>query len=302
MNKSSLVSPINILIGADPELFVIDQIEGKYISAHDLIPGTKASPFFVDKGAVQPDGVAAEFNIFPAADANEFLTNINTVRGIMRKMIRQHVSYGELVGQPTVLFDEEYFKNLPTKAKALGCSPDFNAWEGKMNPPPRTKKPMRTGAGHIHIGGWAGEISDPSSKAHMAACQGLVKQLDIVMYPMSLVWDKDRTRQELYGRMGCFRPKYYGVEYRPLSNAWLDLGPEMIMWVFNIAKKATELYVAGTKIYEEYEFGIDDPILSAGDEALMNFYFQLEEEYDLPECPTWNFSNLSIGGLYESED
>jgi hypothetical protein len=64
-----------ILIGADPELFVFTR-SGKPVSAHDLIPGTKYEPHEVGNGAVQVDGVAAEFNIDPAANEDEFFFNI----------------------------------------------------------------------------------------------------------------------------------------------------------------------------------------------------------------------------------
>ena len=52
---------MNILIGADPELFV--KKDGVVVSGHDLIQGTKADPFPVQDGAVQVDGMALEFNI-----------------------------------------------------------------------------------------------------------------------------------------------------------------------------------------------------------------------------------------------
>ena len=57
---------MNILIGADPELFVMKN--GKFHSADDLIPGSKDEPYPVENGAVKVDGMALEFNIRPALD------------------------------------------------------------------------------------------------------------------------------------------------------------------------------------------------------------------------------------------
>ena len=54
-----------ILVGCDPEVFVAKG--GKFISAHGMIPGTKKAPHKVERGAVQVDGMALEFNIDPAA-------------------------------------------------------------------------------------------------------------------------------------------------------------------------------------------------------------------------------------------
>lgn len=52
-------------IGADPEVFV--GREGQFFSAHGLVPGNKRRPHKVDRGAVQVDGMALEFNIDPAS-------------------------------------------------------------------------------------------------------------------------------------------------------------------------------------------------------------------------------------------
>lgn len=67
---------MKLLVGADPELFVSDN--GKLVSCHGLLPGTKAEPHRVERGAVQVDGMAAEFNIDPAGDEETFITNLNT--------------------------------------------------------------------------------------------------------------------------------------------------------------------------------------------------------------------------------
>src|SRR5690606_25260133 len=121
-------------------------------SAHNIIPGSKHDPMPVMCGAIQPDGVAAEFNINPAANVDEFVENIRGVLTELQERIESKNKGLSLIVTPTATFDKGYFNKLPKKAKLLGCEPDYNVYTGKVNPPPETKLPFRTGAGHIHIG------------------------------------------------------------------------------------------------------------------------------------------------------
>jgi hypothetical protein len=156
-----------------------------------------------------------------------------------------------LVATPTALFDAEYFDSLPPVPKELGCTPDFNAYTKKANMPPKTDKPFRTGAGHIHVG-WGSDL-DPNDYDHYRECIRLVKQLDAALFFSSLLWDADESRRTLYGKVGTFRAKPYGLEYRPLSNAWLN-DPELILWVYDATVRATELFFEDVTFYETVEF------------------------------------------------
>ena len=243
-----------ILIGCDPELFVYDRSTKKFISAHDIIPGTKDEPYVVPCGAIQRDGVAAEFNINPSSDREEFLFNIQKVMDDLSHRVRKVNSNYVLAAEPVATFDKDYFDNLPDEPKVLGCNPDFNAYTGKANCPPETKETFRTGAGHIHIG-W-GEFFDIYDTDHVRLCCDIVKQLDVVLYPYSLSWDKDTKRRTLYGKMGSFRPKHYGVEYRPLSNAFLR-DADIIRYVFDTSMWAVDQFFNHGKKY----YGDNRPLL-----------------------------------------
>lgn len=235
-----------ILIGTDPELFVSNGKE--FISAHDLIPGTKIDPYIVRGGAVQVDGVAAEFNINPAADESEFYVNICLVRERLDEMIKAASPDYRTVCTPVATFTEEYFKTIPPEALRLGCEPDFNAYTGKRNHPPKTTEPFRTGAGHLHVGWTRGEA--PNDSSHVTLCRDMVRQLDAMLYPLSHMWDSEQKRRELYGARGSFRPKSYGVEYRPLSNAYLQ-SEETIRLVYRATYAAADLLLnKGMKLYE----------------------------------------------------
>jgi hypothetical protein len=234
-----------ILIGTDPELFVMKG--GKFISGHDLIPGTKEDPYRVEGGAIQVDGVAVEFNTDPADNVDDFTTNIKLVMDYLKDHLSTIDSTFKLVSVPTAVFDKNYFDSLPEKPKLLGCSPDYNAYSGKENTPPSTDQPFRTGAGHIHIGWDYG--MDHNSESHKNLCCDFVKHLDTILYPSSLLWDTDNKRRTLYGKAGAFRPKPYGLEYRPFSNAYLK-SVEIQKFVFNLTKRMSDLFFEGTNLHD----------------------------------------------------
>jgi hypothetical protein len=215
--------------GCDPEGFIKNTQTGEYVTAEGLIPGTKLEPYPVKHGAVQVDGMAAEFNIDPASDFTTFNRNIAAVINQLEKMLPEH---HVLEFVPAVRFREEEFNNAPDKAKELGCSPDFNAWTGEVNPPPANPDDpfLRTASGHLHIGWSEGE--DITDAQHLLNCNDLVRQFDWMLGGWSVTVDTDPTRRNLYGRAGACRYKSYGVEYRVLSNFWV-VSRELRLAVWN---------------------------------------------------------------------
>ena len=214
---------MKITIGADPELFVTQN--GKFRSAHGLIPGTKEEPFKVENGAVQVDGMALEFNIDPVDNEDDFVKNIRSVMAQMKEMVPKH----DFAIVPSCRFNGNHYRAQPDEAKELGCTPDYNAYTMEENPRPDNGTNMRTAAGHIHIGFC--EDADVLSNEHMTRCATLMKQLDCYLGLPSVLYDKDVKRRTMYGQAGAFRPKPYGAEYRTLSNAWL-LSEDRMRFVF----------------------------------------------------------------------
>lgn len=233
------------LIGCDPEVFVRNPNSQQFLCAHNMVQGTKAEPFKVKSGAVQVDGMALEFNIDPAHTRDEFVNNVTDVYHELARMVPGY----ELVAQPSAHFEPEVFAAAPAESKVLGCDPDFNAWTGIRNDPPQGDRPFRTAAGHVHIG-WTQGV-DPLDEVHFADCIAVTKQLDYALGLNSLLYDKDNERRLLYGKAGAFRPKPYGVEYRVLSNAWLQ-SPELIGWVYDATQKALELLEKGRSFETMY--------------------------------------------------
>jgi hypothetical protein len=233
---------MHIKIGADPELFV--SRDGKIFSGHGLVKGDKANPHPVKDGAVQVDGMALEFNIDPANTEEEFVHNIGSVIGQLSGMIPPDCKL-ELV--PVAHFEPEYLAMQPEVARVIGCDPDFSAYTGGMNDTPDSARPMRTAAGHVHIG-W---LDRPPADDHFIDCQAVSRQMDYYLGIPSLIFDPDNTRREMYGKAGAFRPKDYGVEYRTLSNFWLQSEQKM-RFVYNQVLAGMNELVAGDTLSDRF--------------------------------------------------
>lgn len=247
------VGPLTILLGADPECFIYNKEFDRPVSAVGIIPGDKANPFKVEKGAVQCDGLAAEFNIDPAATEDEWVENLTTVLAQMNSMLPDG---HEFRFQPTAYFTKEHFNKQPDEAKELGCDPDYNAWSSQQNPVPGIKMVakgmLRTAAGHIHIG-WT-EGADVASPEHIAKCEILVKLMDrYIGAPMVLSKgnQEEKRRRKLYGKAGAYRPKTYGVEYRTASNNWLT-SEEKMRWAYRNTILCIERMLEGERAANKY--------------------------------------------------
>lgn len=209
-----------IKIGADPEIFIRDNKLEMYVSAAGFFPGTKKDPFPVERGAIQVDGTALEFNIDPVENEEDFFKNIHTVYGQMEEMVRLVNPDWVLTPIPSVHFHKDMWKDIPADAKILGCDPDFNM-HGNVNPNPGDRlldQPFRTGSGHIHIG-WTDD-EDVKNPLHFEdarfIAEGFFKS---GVYSPKTSAEFDRL--VYYGGQGAFRPKKYGVELRSPSNVWL---------------------------------------------------------------------------------
>lgn len=250
---------VNILVGCDPEVFV--KQNGLFRSAHALIKGDKKNPQKVPNGAVQVDGLALEFNIEPVSTEDDFAYKVSDVLHTMTLMVPDY----EVVVTPVAHFDPEYMRGQPAEALELGCDPDYNAWDGMVNVKPNGNRPMRTAAGHVHIG-WT-DGADIQGADHIRSCHAVIRQMDFYLGLPSLVYDNDTLRREMYGKAGCFRPKSYGVEYRTLSNAWLK-SEALMKWVFRNTLAGMKSVMEGVDLSAKYG-DIQAIINSSNKEAAM---------------------------------
>jgi hypothetical protein len=275
-------------LGADPEVFIYDKQFERFISVHEInLPGSKERPFNTNYGACQVDGVAAEFNIKPTDNVKQWLKSIQQGLDHLDFHARNaNPQYGVKIS-PVATFDQQYFDRIPAFNKELGCNPDFNAYKGEPNESPFTREPFRTGAGHVHVGWYPKEMLIEDVKTdigHFNDCVSIVQDLDASLYIVSHLWDKDMKRRTLYGKKGSFRPKPYGVEYRPLSNAWL--GDRITQaYVFNATMHTVELHdqdIQMSRIPLLQEIVLKDEITR--DDAL-RAYAELVTKWNYPTLP-----------------
>lgn len=227
--------------GCDPEVFL--SVDGKFVSAHGLFPGTKDEPFKVDKGAVQVDGLALEFNIDPASTAKEFNDNIETVLKQMKDMVAKVDKKMNIEFKALANFDVKYFKDLPQDSKVLGCDPDFNSLTGEIIIKPKdiTNVPLRTAAGHVHIGWTEGE--DAMSAVHFEDARYIAHTFyQDFKSPFRATTTDEMGRLAYYGNSGAFRPKPYGVELRQYSNHWVQRPEHRVMMFDYLNNKITSMY------------------------------------------------------------
>lgn len=226
----------NIKIGADPELFLVDNT-GKFTSAIGLIGGSKEKPLPIDGegNAIQEDNVSVEFNIPPCTTKEQFTGNINKVLSHIEDLMEAKGLNLAII--PAASFDWDQLQN--PKAIEFGCEPDFNAWSGEKNPVPHSDDlTLRSCGGHIHVG-----YDKPNQQSQMK----LIRAMDVFLGVPSINFDKGDKRRELYGKPGAFRPKKYGAEYRTLSNFWIA-SKELQEWAYDQTMKAISFLNAGGSI------------------------------------------------------
>lgn len=219
-------------LGADPEFFLMrgDSFVAGFESG---VWGDKYTPQKLDKGDVQVDGTALEIGIDPASSAQEFSDNCEHVMAQVRDLIGPEFS---IAPSSEAIFPEEYFNTIPDHFKMMGCQPDFNGFELKMNKAMTNgkamKDPRRFAGGHLHI--------SIEGKTTEELVEFLLPVLDknVGLYCLSL--DPNSQRLSTYGAPSNFRPKDYGIEYRTPSAMWLLSGPEVQKKIYELVAQSIQ--------------------------------------------------------------
>ncbi len=232
-NMESFVKIDKFTIGGDPELFLQDIKTGEYVPSFMVMGGSKEAPLpITDEGhAIQCDNVMVEYNIPPSDNADDFVKHNLFVQDYLKDKIATPNGL-ELKLIASARFNPENLKDF--KALEMGCSPDYNAWNGNVNmiSDELIKSNLRTAGGHISVG-YEGANYNSNMK--------LIKFLDLFVSIPLIFMEPDSERKQLYGKAGAFRHTHFGVEYRVTSN-YVYSSEEMLRWVYGAVEQAVENY------------------------------------------------------------
>lgn len=231
----------NVTVGADPELFIINEETGKVVSAVGLIPGEKGNPYVADDMpagfGMETDNIVAEFNIPPATTTEAFVNNIEYMKNYLDRFVKDINPELGIKCSASEFVDEDQLQS--PQAKLFGCDVDYNVYTEEPNPKPKGNSTnLRSCGFHIHLG-YDNNNIDTSLL--------IVKYLDAFLGVPSVLLDNDKNRRSLYGKAGCFRLTPYGVEYRVLSSAMMST-TERISFTINCVQNALKALSSGYSI------------------------------------------------------
>lgn len=215
----------NVTIGADPELFIINEKTKRVVSSVGRIPGEKGNPYVADDMpagfGLETDNILAEFNIPPVTTEEAFVNNIEYMKQYIDKYVKNIDSNLGILCAASKMVDAGQLNS--EQALMFGCSPDFNVYtESENEKPDGSKTRLRVCGMHLHIG-----YDNPNIDTSLR----IIRYMDMYVGLPSVLKDKDKRRRSLYGKAGCFRLCSYGCEYRTLSGAMMkDVPTLQFVW------------------------------------------------------------------------
>lgn len=261
MSDKRLCFSYNVTLGCDPEFF-FSGAKGKTTGAEKVLPengityqpgtagkrdGDYTSCGNVKASKIVIDGVQAELNPRP----NTCRANLgNEISACFRDLHKALEKQGKGVGvnfMPLVKITQKELDSLSEKSKTFGCAPSTNVYqhaESKITVNPK-KYLKRSAGGHLHLG----SQGDTNIKAALANVEEMVYMLDIIVGNTCVLIDRNPNnveRRKVYGRAGEYRSKEYGLEYRTLSNFWLQ-SYHLMSLVTGLARMAVHIVAQSSK-------------------------------------------------------
>lgn len=224
------MSKSKFTLGADPEAFIYDTVNKRFVPSCEHFKGTKNEAESFGEGfGVLCDNLMVEFNIPPSDNKADFVANLN----IAVEHINSKLPKGmELRFTEQAMFDDEALQ--AETAWEFGCAAQSNLYNLELLPSMLMDEHKRFAGGHIHFG-----VENPKE----LDLPRLIKCFDLfVGLPLFLDReDETSTRVVFYGAPGTYRKTPYGFEYRTPSNEWVNSN-ESISWVYDQVVKAYEIY------------------------------------------------------------
>lgn len=231
----------SVIMGCDPELFF--KKDGKIIGAEKVLP---EEGFQSGSGTVIIDGVQGELNPKPSSCRQGLAGGIAYDLKILNDTLLKPKGIQADFSRAVEVSREE-LDTLSPKTKVFGCSPSLNVYpkdsETRLRPNPLVYR-YRAAGGHIHLSSGG----DTSVEKALRTPALTIPLMDIIVGNTCVLIDRDSgniERRKVYGRAGEHRTPKHGLEYRTLSNFWLQSYPLTGM-VMGLARQAVTIVASDT--------------------------------------------------------
>lgn len=264
----------SVALGGDPEFF-FENSDGNTVGSEKVLPKdgiasttngtyTLAAQQGVT-GKTVIDGVQAELHPRASSCREILASEISLCFHSLKETLK--AKGVRVVVAPLVNVSQSEIDSLTPQSQVFGCEPSRNIYQNAEESSIKVdakKYLKRSAGGHVHLGNffadilneparnisadqrqWGGKyaIAERTEKTLKQMPDVLVPILDIIVGNTCVLLDQDEgniERRANYGRVGEFRIKPYGLEYRTLSNFWLKSYPLMSL-VYGLARFAVHL-------------------------------------------------------------
>jgi hypothetical protein len=118
-----------MLLGSDPEAFIVNTRTGQVVSSKRFTDGTKDKPEELGGGyALLNDNILIEGNVPPASTKEEFIANMTQLHTFMNERAEKRLAH--LENHDCQQINAELM--MTDEAKEFGCSSFRDAWNGLM--------------------------------------------------------------------------------------------------------------------------------------------------------------------------
>lgn len=185
----------NFLIGGDPEFPIYDKELRKYISAENLVKGTKdePSPINIDGCFEQLDCVGIEFTLPPAPEFWIYQHTVSKCVGYTNEWLKKINPNYQLRLVSSATYNQDQLTS--DASNMFGCEPSYSIYQSGVSarPDPVAMNGLRSFGYHIHYG-W----NEEWSKQELL---DFIILNDIFLGIPSIYKDKDIKRRKLYGKI-----------------------------------------------------------------------------------------------------
>ena len=251
----------NQTLGSDFEMGVFTS-DGVVTPVTNKLGGTKETPIYIGNGCYkQEDGPMAEFNIPPAATAEQWSNSIEYCMDVGNdELAKSNLTMRAM--SSAMYTDEDLDSN---DLRTLGCSQSNDPYTEDITAPDGNTTNMRTCGFHVHVG--FSKKDENGTRFKFADANYLAKCFDLEVGLPCLLLDPDNMRRNLYGQAGDFRVnttydeannKIQLFEYRSLGGNLLQ-SKEHIQLVYTLTQKAVARFNSRLDFSED-EIAIRDCI------------------------------------------